>query len=297
VVRKAPFFPVVLALVLLAGCSGQTDPATNVGDNQATLGNPHFRYAIDTNPDFSNPAYTATHNQVIVTRADQVGMLPALRAANPSATILVYKNLSMMTQWTGPTASSGVTTVDAASHEDWWLHSKATGARIYSGTWTYEAAGNIGNAGYQQKWVQNVLPQLRNEGWDGVFMDDTNPTIKDHHDPNDVQEYANDTAYANATQSMLAYVYPQIHNAGFQVYANIGEWGFGVGYQAYGQYWLANYLDGAMEEHWEPNNAWQLQNADFALAHGKTLLAHQSSGNQVYGYATRQGAVSHHGAP
>jgi hypothetical protein len=275
----------LVGAVVLAPASAHATitPSTTTTPPPPTAWIPHFRVATDVYPDWSNISYTATHNQVIVTRADQVSKLPLLRAANPDIKIFVYKDLSMMTPWTGPTASSGVTTVDAESHEDWWLHSKTTGARIQSRNWG-NWAGNIGNAGYQQKWVENVLPQLQSEGWDGVFLDDTNPSIRGHWDPNDVREYANDAAYAAATSQILAYVYPRVHNAGFLAYANIGDWGFGSAWQASGQRFLT-YLDGAEDEHWEPNSI-QTANAAYTQAHGKTFLAHQHYNNELYGFAT-----------
>ena len=37
---------------------------------------------------------------------------------------------------------------------------------------------DVGNAAYQAKWLSNVLADARSGGWDGVFMDDTNPTCR-----------------------------------------------------------------------------------------------------------------------
>ena len=35
---------------------------------------------------------------------------------------------------------------------------------------------------YQQQWADNVLAEIAAKGWDGVFMDDTNPSMECHYD-------------------------------------------------------------------------------------------------------------------
>ena len=39
-------------------------------------------------------------------------------------------------------------------------------------------AADIGNRAYQDRWAANVLAKLLLTGWDGVFVDDTNPTMQ-----------------------------------------------------------------------------------------------------------------------
>ena len=51
--------------------------------------------------------------------------------------------------------------------------------------------------------MDNVGQARREEGWDGVFVDDTNPTIRWHYTSEQVAKYPSDATYAAATGKAL----------------------------------------------------------------------------------------------
>jgi Hypothetical glycosyl hydrolase family 15 len=108
----------------------------------------------------------------------------------------------------------------------------------------YLWAMDIGNPAFQRAWADEVAGELRTQGWDGVFIDNVNPTIRYYHDPADVARYPSDATYSAAVTSALAHIVPTIHAAGKLAMANIGSW---PSYPAAGARWL-RYLDGAMDE-------------------------------------------------
>ena len=72
-------------------------------------------------------------------------------------------------------ASTGVATQDAAAHPEWFLLN-TSGQRFTFGDYNWLWAADVGNAGYQQRGPTTCSRPLGG-GWDGVFMDDTNPTM------------------------------------------------------------------------------------------------------------------------
>ena len=89
-----------------------------------------------------------------------------------------------------------------------------------------------------------MLTKLQANGWDGVFIDDTNPTIKYHYPVASVQKYPTDAAYAAATGSALSVIGPRLQAAGMLVIPNFGEWRV---HRTIVSGWL-QYVSGGMEE-------------------------------------------------
>lgn len=214
--------------------------------SQAAAGTPvagHLRVAIETaaaNADFSK---TASRQSVVILHEWEAAKMRKLKAADPGITVLVYKNLSgMMAAAPYDVASTGVTTEQAASHPDWYLKNTG-GERFTFGSYGWIYAADIGNAGYQKAWGDNVLGVL-GQGWDGVFADDTNPTIKWHYDVAKVAKYPSDASYGAATGAMLKAVGPRIRAAGKLIVPNFASWS---GYREVVDSWLPS-VSGGMEE-------------------------------------------------
>ena len=168
-----------------------------------------------------------------------------VKARNPHAIVLAYQNLSAMAK--GPRAQgvvgSGVGYDEAdGQHEDWFLHD-GSGNRITENAYYWLYMADVGNRGYQARWAHNVL-RLMKRGWDGVFADDTNATVKYHTDRGRVVKYPNDSAYQAATGSMLAYVGPRLRRAHKLMIANMGAW---VEHPGVVKRWL-RYVDGGQDE-------------------------------------------------
>jgi hypothetical protein len=260
----------------------------------------HLRVAIDSASRTADFTQTADRNGIVILHEWERDRMRALKAANPALRVLVYKNLSFMAardQWGN--ASTGVTTQEAATHPQWFLLD-TDGRRISSGGYSWLWAADIGDPSYQATWAENVLEVVQRDGWDGVFADDTNPTMRYHHPVGRVARYPSDSAYSAATGSALALIGPRLRAAGKLVMPNFGSWRT---YRSTVEGWL-RHVSGGMEEHftkwgttatagyflgadWEAN----LASLKTAQAQGKEFLAVSHSANADaaaarYGWAT-----------
>ena len=278
------------ALAMLSSTASAAPPAVG-----------HFRYAIDTAAGTADYSRTPARNDVVILQSYQVPLMQRLKAANPNLKVLIYKDLSGMVerdQWGG--VSTGVATQDAATHPEWFLLN--TGGqrftfRFYNWIW----AADVGNPAYQQKWADNVLAEMGDKGWDGVFMDDTNPSMEYHYDVARVAKYPTDATYQGATGSALRAIGVRFSSAGKLVVPNFGFW---KDYPAVVDGWL-DHVDGGMNENfvkvgtsaspdsYDRASVWETQLASIkaAEARGKLYLGVSHSANSDaaaarYGFAT-----------
>ncbi len=260
----------------------------------------HVRVAIDSNASFPNYAWTADHEQVVVLPPWDLSELYALKAANPHVKVLMYKNVSAASSSFSGSGnySSGVSYGQAAAN-GWLLHNTSGSPFTFQGySWLW--AANVGSSAYQQAWLSNVLAQLQSAPWDGVLLDDVNPTIRYHYCVACVAAYPSDNRYADAMRSFVETVGPQLRDAGKLAIANLGSWS---AYPSVVDPWL-KYLSGAMDEafvKWgeRPGSGYagpatwatQLQELKDTVNAGKLFIGitHSSNSDEraaVYGYAT-----------
>jgi len=168
-----------------------------------------------------------------------------LKAANPKLKVLVYKNLlaSEVPAYKGFSAT-GVSYEEANPAHPGWFLVDTGGRRFTLRHYPYQWAMDVGNAGYQQRWAENVIAEVKAQGWDGVFIDNVNPTMRYYAEVASVAKYPTDASYAAATQSALAAITPRVRAAHLLVFANFGSWS---DYFATVTPWL-RYVDGAMDE-------------------------------------------------
>jgi hypothetical protein len=131
-------------------------------------------------------------------------------------------------------------------HPDWFARDTA-GNRIefadYHDLWLMD----VGNAAYQQAWLDSVGAELRRYGWDGVMIDDADMSPRWHTGSRTIARYQTDAAWTAATKSFLARVGPALKQSGFLVLPNIyTEWPHGPGVW---QDWL-QYTSGGVQEYW-----------------------------------------------
>ncbi len=230
---------IVLSLLL---CSTLT--ATAHAAVATTAG--HVRYAIRADGPWQDAPLTATRSQVVVLLPWQQTLMHRLKAINPHLIVLEYKDLSNASDLP-PVAgfsADGVSYRQARAGHPQWLLRDRHGNPIRCRGFPYLWAMDIGNRAYQRAWATSVRKELVGQGWDGVFMDNVDPTIRYYHATDDVRGYPTDAAYAAAMTSALAHITPVIHGAHKLVMANIGSW---PSYEAIGMGWL-KYLDGGMDE-------------------------------------------------
>jgi len=203
------------------------------------------RVAIDGAAWYETFERTPDRAQVVVLQAWQTEKLRKMKAANPKLKVLMYRNLSGMSRADkyGNTGT-GVTVQDAQAHPDWFLRN-TSGERFTFRDYDYVWAADIGLRSFQERWVANTLERLKGDPWDGVLMDDTNPTMFYSYYVDRVAKYPDDTAYQAATGSAVAYIGPRLRAAGHLVIPNFGSWR--VNRDAITP-WL-KYVSGGMEEH------------------------------------------------
>lgn len=249
----------------------------------------HVRVAIDSDPDFSNLAWTAKRHGYVILQGSRTTELAKLKAAYPGVRVLLYKNLSasISQPFTNGYYSTGVSYQEADSQHPEWFLRNTDGNRFTFRSWSYLWAMDVGSSSYQRRWADNVIAQLQAQGWDGVFIDDVNPTMKYHYSVSRVAKYPTDEAWQAATESAIANIGPRIRSRGWIAIGNIS----GTGEYDVGQQWV-DYLSGAMVEHFAKwgytagdgyagEYTWQRQLGFLRSAQqrGKTILAVTTSKN------------------
>jgi hypothetical protein len=205
---------ILAVLVMLVVVPSTAQAAASVG---------HFRVAIDSNAATADYSSTAARNTVVILQQYQAARMKQLKAANPNVKVLMYKNLSGMTdRQPSGFVSGGVATQDAAAHPEWFLLN-TSGRRFTSRYFNWIWIADVGSASYQQKWADNVLGEIAADGWDGVFMDDTNPTMSWHYDVNRIAKYPTDAAWQAATRSALVAIGARFRSAGKLVVPNFSN--------------------------------------------------------------------------
>jgi hypothetical protein len=279
--------------------------AAPAGARTAAVG--EFATMIDTRAPLPDPALTATRRRVVVLQSWRTADAVRLKLANPRVIVLAYLDLSAMSPAAPNGFSTGVQTRGpgsrgryAAAHPRWYLHTRR-GARFTFWDYPWLWAANVAAPGYAAQWARNVTRLLAaHPEFDGVFIDDVNPTLGYHWNPANVRELPGDAAYQAATGRALAAVTARVHAVGRLAYANIGAW---ADYGDAVRPWLAH-LDGAMDEQWvkwgnRPGSGWrdeagwarQVANVAEATAAGVTVLTVTHSSNRDaaaarYGYAS-----------
>jgi hypothetical protein len=228
----------------------------------------------------SSAEYTPYRDSYVILQSWETKRLHELKAANPNVEVLVYKDLAFSGPGTGSngTSASGVGSSEAP--ESWFLKN-TSGQKFTSWSYDWLWAMNVGSVAYQQRWYENVIGEVEAQGWDGVFLDDANASMKYAYEPSQVAKYPNDASYAAAMESALAYIGPKIQARGKLAIANFAQWVEAP--QIYNR-WLG-YLSGGLDEMfakwgrgagegYRPSYQWesQVEEAEYAASKGKIFI-------------------------
>jgi len=195
-------------------------------------------------------AEVARDNTVVVLNSWDFRLIPVLKRANPKIQVWVYKDLSGVrsddcTTQDGNCGTCAPTVADQnylssgmgycwvqRHHPDWLLDAIGTRQplefRDYPQTWQTD----YGNLAYQRQWVQNVLADVRDHGWDGVEVDNA-LTVADAYGV--AAQYPTDAAVQAATYSALQQVGHALHDAGVAAVFNVG---YATAFPGLWQRWL-----------------------------------------------------------
>ena len=206
--------------------------------------------------DCAESAGDLSRYRYVVLNSWDAPLLPVLKAANPGLKALVYKNLSFTMAYTCSSGTdnrylpSGVAYCDSSrNHADWFLTDPG-GSRLNSYYFQQAWMMDVGNPGYQARWLSNVLTDLRSGGWDGVMLDDTNADMGWHLHGRTIARYPTSASWRAATRSMLATVGPALRNSGFLAIPNLSTpWASDYDAQATWSDWL-RFTSGAVQEYY-----------------------------------------------
>lgn len=197
-------------------------------------------------------ATEAARRKFVLLNAWEADYVTKIKAANPDCICLVYKDLSSTRDYAvsggvdDADLPAGVGYADANTNHTSWFLLNSGGSRLeydgYEGHWQMD----VGNSGYQAKWIANVVANATAHGFDGVIADNALFTADAYHEGVVSPTYPTDAAMKAAYLSMLAAVQDGLHDAGLLFAANLtnmrtvpGTWN---DYMAH--------LDGAWDEFW-----------------------------------------------
>jgi Hypothetical glycosyl hydrolase family 15 len=182
-------------------------------------------------------------------------LIPQLKQKNPEIKVLAYKDMASTRSYACRSGQddallpAGVGYCLAnARHPDWFLlddQARRCEWAGYPGHWQMD----VGHPDYQRAWLENVLPELRRHGWDGVVLDNSMVTISEPYCPGRrFPRYPTQAAYQAATRSFLAYVGPRLKAEGFLVLPNIQAHATLAGVELWRD-WL-QFTSGGTREYW-----------------------------------------------
>jgi hypothetical protein len=297
----------VLALALLAAAAGAiwlAGPSSGDapgGPSPATaarVASPFFRVVHDFGPTRLPPAREGARYRVMILNQADAAMIPRLKAGNPGLRVLMYVDM-MSADPRDPDGSSdwaGYTDAQA-NHPDWFLRG-ADGNPLVFKDYPTSRVMDVGNTAYQDAGAARVSSAAKADGFDGVFLDDANASLRWVIAGGEAAcvTYPTTAKWQAAVDSFLTNVAPQLHQAGLLVVANIGGSTMTRGL------WKAwnGPIDGAMEESFTnggtgrdsiADGQWpaKLGHALWSEEHGKIGLDHAvtaTRGGARYGLAS-----------
>ena len=154
--------------------------------------------------------------------APDKGRLSTIRQQAPDARVICYRNGSFVTDYaTSRDANCGVTYNDAVSNN--WILKDGSGQPLRTARYSGQFFLDISNNAFRQKWISNVTSWAKEDGFDGVFVDDVNPNVDWHlggqpYPP----KFPNRAAYSSAMGAWVAAFGPALTGGGLFTIPNIG---------------------------------------------------------------------------
>jgi hypothetical protein len=252
---------------------------------------------VYTSPNGLSISQEAERYEVMVMYTSDSATVTALKAANPGLKIFMYVDM-MSSDPTDPTGiADWVGYTDAnQNHPDWFLQD-ADGQRLIFQKYPSARVMDVGNRTYQDAGIPHVVAMARAAGFDGVFLDDANASLRWVLAGGSAASvsYPTEAAWQAAVYSFFTRVAPQLHAAGLEVVANIGGSTITPGLW---QKWNAP-VDGAMEESWTdggeglgqqvPDWSTKLANVAWSEANGKYAILNSyntTEAGNTYGLAS-----------
>ena len=253
---------------------------------------PFFRAVYGYGGTSLSPAREGSRYRIMILNQSDAAIIPRLKAGNPGLRVLMYVDMMGADTRDPDGTSDWAGYADAmANHPEWFLRG-AQGNPLVFKHYPTGRVMDVGNTAYQDAGAARVSSEAQAAGFDGVFLDDANASLRWVIPGGEAAcvAYPTTAKWQAAVYSFLAGVAPQLHKAGLLVVANIGGSTIMPGLW---QKWNGP-LDGAMEESFTnggagrasiANGGWipSLEHALWSQRHGKIALDHAVT-------ATRSGA-------
>ena len=217
-----------LATAVLGAVAGSAlvvaSPAAHAATG--TVNPPALWYKIAGEITDAEATAAASRYRVVILQSWQKKAATTIKSLNPAVTVLAYKDLSaasyaeaaLYNERNGLPMATGVGYLDAVANG--WLAKDTNGNPVpydsYPNLWQME----VWNAGYQQRWVDNVTRELAGSVFDGVFGDDALTTFKYHSDAT-LAEAPTDAALQAGEEALISKAATALHAMGKKLVVNI----------------------------------------------------------------------------
>jgi hypothetical protein len=246
-VQAARLFALALVAALIAGIAIERQVEEEDGPNTLVI-------AAIAGGDVERAGDLSRFNYVTL-NAWYHHLIPDLKRQNPEIKVLVYKDMASTRSYAcrggqdDAQLPAGVGYCVADSRHPDWFAIDESGNRIewapYPGHWQMK----VGDPDYQDAWVDNVLRELRSNGWDGVVIDNAMVEPGPFYFPSQtMRDYPTAAVYSEATRSFLARVGPRLKAEGFLVIPNIQAHATLAGVEVWRD-WL-RFTSGGTREYW-----------------------------------------------
>lgn len=167
-----------------------------------------------------------SRNKYVILQDAMYGKVAAIKAANPNTKVLVYKNVAGANsdcQYDSHRSSGVSYCATKANHPEWFIKDSLGNPFAFC-DYSYLYWMDIKNAAYQQQWLSDVTSNAKTDGFDGIFMDDTNTHpghCKDNGGLATATPSYTDVEYGNAMASFIAAVGPGLKANGLLAVPNV----------------------------------------------------------------------------
>ena len=196
-----------------------------------------------------------TRYTYVILHSWEADRIAQLKSSNPNLKALEYKDASLTASYS---CKNGVDDAliptgvgycySDKNHPEWFLTDPA-GNRIQSCSWSSLWLMDVGNASYQQAWLDNVATEAKARGFDGVMLDDVNQSQTGHLCGRTIAKYPQAADFTAAMSSFMAKVGRGLSSRGLLVMPNIfiANWWDSSGIAAWDTF-LSN-SSGAVQEY------------------------------------------------
>jgi Hypothetical glycosyl hydrolase family 15 len=193
----------------------------------------------------------AAQYRYAILQASDWRRIAAIKLHNPQTVVLVYKDMASTRDDAGRSdLPTGVSYAYADKYHPEWFLKDTEGRRVNWADWPHSWQMDVGSRSYQRAWARSVAKDLRQRGWDGVFVDGISRTMQYPWFLNGrvLAKYPGPRDYERATTRFLRRVGPALRH-GHLVVGNVNDAGLPLWRR-----WL-RFMSGVSKEWWTKADA------------------------------------------